>query len=131
MRTLALMTTFLFLFTSGYSYASKEESNCVSPLNQIEINMCAKSRYDNAAHKMNTLYDSKLSILTKASRERLRFAQEAWIIFRERSCIYESSGVDGGSGWQMMYNTCMAHMTEKRVAELQGYADCTENGCPD
>ncbi len=131
MRLVFLTATLLSLFAPNCSYAAKEEVNCASPLNQIEINICAKTRYENAARNMHALYDSKLSTLKKSSRERLRFAQEAWIIFRERSCIYEASGIDGDSGWQMMYFNCMADMTEKRVKGLQEYTSCTANGCPD
>jgi len=80
---------------------------------------------------MQELYDSKLLSLTKESRQHLSFAQEGWIIFRERTCIYQAQGIDGGSGWQMMYLSCMARMTEKRVAELQEYIACTTNGCPE
>jgi len=113
------------------AHAEETAPNCESPRNQIEINMCVKIQLDKAEREMNDLLDLKTPQLTNPSSERLISAQEAWISFREKSCIYESSGSKGGPGWAMRYNSCMASMAKKRAQKLQIYLSCTANGCPD
>jgi uncharacterized protein YecT (DUF1311 family) len=121
----------LFMQATDPSHAEEAAPNCENPRNQIEINMCVKIRLDKAEREMNNLLDLKIQQLTNPSSERLISAQEAWIPFREKSCVYESGGSKGGSGWAMRYNSCMAIMAEKRTRELQIYLSCTANGCPD
>ena len=130
MRPLLATIAIIYLVFPKLSHAEEAIINCTSPTGQVEINECIKERYGNTSRHMHELYDSKLLSLTKESRQRLRFSQEAWLTFRERTCVYQSQGIDGGQGWQMMYLSCMTSMTEKRISDLQEYIACTENGCP-
>jgi len=108
-------------------------SNCNENGNALQLSFCALSRFIKANSEMKNLYFEMIEQLnSNESKERLRDAQEAWTIFRDKSCLYEAGPEPTiTAGWANQQFSCLALRTEQRILELKTYIDCTQNGCPD
>jgi uncharacterized protein YecT (DUF1311 family) len=102
---------------------------------QLSINFAAESRFVEADDEMNRLYKMLMGRLSKkSSKNRLRDAQRAWIVFRDNSCLYEAGAPgEGGSIGNMAYSNCKEHHTTRRIEDLKQYIGCdadTDPTCP-
>lgn len=123
------------LFSSGafagyeWDYAAPSKNRC-SVGGQQDMNKCLADEYIKTDAKLNELYRKLIESLEDP--EKLRNAQRAWIIFRDLSCEYSSSGIGKeGSLYSYAISACMIDKTEKRIKDLELYIEwggC--NGCP-
>jgi len=68
---------------------------------------------------LNSSYQSLLSNLDGAGQQRLREAQRAWLLFRDKECAFRSSGsVEPG-----IAGVCLADLTRQRIVELDQERD--------
>ncbi|HWT71413.1 MAG TPA: lysozyme inhibitor LprI family protein [Oxalicibacterium sp.] len=106
--------------------------DCSSPPTQIAINACARQAYQAADKQLNQLYAQYRARLDDGQQQKLKQVQRAWIKFRDLSCDFESSAVEGGSAYAMVRSQCLADKTRARVKELQQLASCQEGDlhCP-
>ena len=106
--------------------------NCDEPSTQLEMNICADKDLKLADDELNRLYKEKMAALeTKESKDRFRDMQRAWLVFIDKACFYETGPrEEGGSIWPLTYAKCKEYHTKKRIEDLKGYLDCTQNGCP-
>ena len=116
----------LFLFTTPIL---ADPPDCAKN-NEIEIGACLQEAAKKADRIMNETYNKKMSQLGNESKDRLRKAQRAWIVFRDMSCHYEADVAKGGSMEGELWQLCLEKMTKQRSKELEEYISCTENGCP-
>ena len=97
---------------------------------QGSMNDCAGYAFHLKDIALNGVYKSLVSSTGTASAKRmLASSQRAWIVFRDRDCAYEASGVQGGSmhaGW--MYR-CLEERTATRIQQLNAMLACTAPGC--
>lgn len=98
-----------------------QQPNCNNPQTQSEMNACAGISYQNAYKRLNQVYQQLLLKLSASRRQKLTAAQQAWINFRNASCAFERSEVEGGTMAPMIYSGCMATLTEQRTKQLQEY----------
>lgn len=114
--------------------AAVQADDCASASTQSAMNECADKQYKQADSQLNALYKQINSRLQDSpdSKKRLVSAQRAWVAFRDAECAFAASGVEGGSVYPMIYNGCLAELTEKRVAAFKTYLDCQEGdlSCP-
>lgn len=96
------------------------------------MNQCAGQDFEKADRRLNKKYTEYQTRLTREQKEQLRGTQLAWIKFRDKSCDFESSGVQGGSAYPMIRYGCLAEKTRARIKELEQLAACKEGdlGCP-
>lgn len=98
--------------------------------NQMTMNMCASHRYAEADKALNNQY--KKTMAKQASdqaRKRVRDAQRAWIVFRDKDCLADTGPRDqGGSMWPLQHYSCMENLTLRRVEDLKRQA-CGMEGC--
>lgn len=95
--------------------------NCNNPQTQSEMNACAGISFQNTDKRLNQVYRQLLPKLQGSRRQKLISAQQAWIKFRDASCAFERSEVEGGTMAPMIYSGCMAGLTEQRTKQLEGY----------
>lgn len=106
------------------------ETGCDSG-NTSQMTQCGKFHFMIADIELNDIYERVKKQLTNApARSKLIKAQRAWINFRDAVCEYESEGWEGGSGYKMIYVSCMQGYTEERTKHLREYLDCKEPTCP-
>lgn len=114
--------------------AAAQADDCANASTQSAMNECADKQYKQADSQLNALYKQINSRLQDSpdSKKRLVSAQRAWVAFRDAECAFAASGVEGGSVYPMIYNGCLAELTEKRVAAFKTYLDCQEGdlSCP-
>lgn len=90
--------------------------------------------YQEADAELNQLYqkiESRLADNHDAKQELIK-AQRAWIAFRDAECRFAASGVEGGSAYPEVYQSCQEDLTRARVANFDDYLNCEEGdlGCP-
>lgn len=80
---------------------------------QIEINFCAKARWEVADRELNRLWAVvKPMSDARATGGKLLQEQRAWLHHRDATCKPHLSG--GGSAAPMFYFGCMEELTEAR-----------------
>lgn len=106
--------------------------DCESARNQLELNGCAADRLAAADRALNQVYADYRKRLSAAEARQLKQVQVTWIKFRDASCLFESSGVKGGSAYTMVHQGCLANKTDARVKDLKALASCEEGdlSCP-
>jgi uncharacterized protein YecT (DUF1311 family) len=70
------------------------KSNCILAT-QREMNECTAEQFKNSDDDLNHLYKEKLDALT-VNRDSFRDMQRAWLVFRDKACIYEAGPREGG-----------------------------------
>ena len=116
-------------------YGQENQIDCQKASTQSEINICAQRQAQAADKKLNNTYqilqrklaqdlrqgDTAQINSAKQRYQRLINAQNAWIKFRDTTCEYERSSVEGGSIAPTIYYGCIAKFTDRRTADLQDY----------
>lgn len=99
---------------------------------QSAMNAAAARDAKGADRALNAQYNAVMSKLSPQSRLLLRDAQRGWIVFRDRQCAFESSGVKGGSAYPMVYSGCINRLTIERTRQIKAAGRCEEGdlSCP-
>jgi uncharacterized protein YecT (DUF1311 family) len=97
---------------------------------QQTMNLCARHRYDSADQALNQTYRDSIKVQpSAAARQRLRDAQRAWIVYRDKDCLAETGPrEEGGSIWPLAYLSCRERHTLRRTEDLKRQA-CGMGGC--
>lgn len=107
--------------TNETAFAQKLNCNDSANLNQSQINECAYLFYQSEDKKLNQAYKKVLTTLSASRKQKLVNTQKAWIKFRDASCDFERSEVEGGSMSPTIYYGCMQQLTKVRTQELINY----------
>lgn len=115
-----------------YATDLHDTSDC-GGANTVSIGTCFGNALKLADVEMNDLYKKIMNqTSSKVYQTRLRDAQRAWIIFRDKSCLYENGTYEETRGtlWSLGQAGCQAAFTKQRVMQLQEYLKTCENhGC--
>ncbi len=110
--------------------AAQDAPDCRNPMTQADMNACAALEFAAADAQLNAAWPGALAYARAQDRDnvatdnrpgaarRLLEAQRAWITFRDAHCTVESYQARGGSMEPLLYNSCRAHLTRQRVAQL-------------
>jgi uncharacterized protein YecT (DUF1311 family) len=110
--------------------AVRKGCNDAPPGTQLQLGLCAQADFHDADLEMSALYVQKMTRLREPAHSRLRDAQKAWIVFRDKSCLYEAgTQEESGTVWGMDVSQCMTAHTRQRIKELEEYIACTQDGC--
>ncbi len=98
--------------------------------NQLAMNVCANYRFEQADKALNQQYKQNLSALKEAAAQtRLREAQRAWVIFRDKDCLADTGPrEESGSIWPLLHFSCMEKHTTRRTDDLKEQA-CGVQAC--
>ena len=112
--------------------AAAQSTDCANPTSQAVMNECSNQVAKKSDAALNRAYAAVMSRLETGGKTRLRDAQRAWLAFRYKECMFESSGPDGGSVAPMVADNCFAALTDQRTHALAGFKVCTEGdvSCP-
>lgn len=116
----------------AFSSLAHAAADCADAQTQGEINACTGAAYKASDKRLNDLYGQYRQRLDAGQKKALTAAQKAWLTYRDLSCKFETSSVEGGSGYPMAYSNCLKAMTDNRIQELQLLSDCQEGdfNCP-
>ena len=112
--------------------ANAESDQCAKATTQLDLNQCSAASMraaDAELMKFTSTYKKRLSPTQVQLFEK---AHSAWEHFRRDACGFESSGVEGGSAYPMVYGQCMTEKAQTRLKELQQLGRCEEGdlACP-
>lgn len=114
--------------------ADPRDDECeAKAMNTIDEGMCALARRDAADKEMNRLYAKLIQDLkaSKTRQERLRDAQRAWLVFRDRSCLYEvGKSEESGTSYAQGALDCETAHTKRRTDDLYYYLCLVEANEP-
>ena len=114
--------------------AQPDESDvsCKDDTTTIGMMECSEKRYKAEDLKLNSLYEQLREKIGHGSMSEkyLIGAQRAWVKFRDNTCQYEASGVEGGTAHGVYVGACLVTQTKIRNDQLQTYLNCTSNDCP-
>jgi len=94
-------------------------SECDHELNSERLNSCLGDAFSKSDGELNFVYKKIRSKLTNDEKLLLKKAQVLWLSFRDASCDFEASSVDGGTAYQAVYIDCQSSLTKSRIAELK------------
>jgi uncharacterized protein YecT (DUF1311 family) len=104
---------------------------CGQNSTQQELNVCSLEAYEKADRELNALYKQQIARLGESGKTRLKDAQRAWVVFRDKACLYEvGPREESGTIWPLLQNSCLEKFTKQRVADLKEYVECVQDGCP-
>lgn len=132
MKVTYLKILSVLLLASPAISNGSEARDCDST-SQTTLSFCAKEAFELTDVELNDTYKKLISNLkTEASKIRLKDAQRAWILYRDKDCEYYNSGQEryARSVTTMMYYFCLNDRTKTRIKELKDFATCTQGGCP-
>lgn len=106
---------------------------CARTRTQVDLDACVAADRHRA--------EARLEVISGAYRARLphddarrRFdeVQQAWMRYREASCGFETSGVEGGSAHGAVLSGCLAEVTRELTRRVRALLDCREGdlSCP-
>ncbi len=123
MRILILILATLFCMVgSSLVYAAvpvDQETSCSSAMTTAAMRECENLRYEKAERDLDLAYARLMNKLDSTGKEKLKTAQDAWLLFRQAEAEFEANGASGGTLYPLIKITVLADMTLARVAELR------------
>jgi uncharacterized protein YecT (DUF1311 family) len=109
-----------------------QAQSCDAATSQAAMTACGAAAAKKSDARLNATYMAVMARLSPAGKLRMRDAQRAWLAFRDKQCLFESNGVDGGSIAPMVAQSCAMSVTDDRVKALSRFRTCAEGdiSCP-
>jgi len=105
--------------------ASAQDLDCKNPRDQHSMNICAQRDFETADGALNGVYGELMKALDDDTfRTKLKFAQRAWIQFRDTECTFETADNEGGSLHPLVFAGCKTRLTRVRTMELKAFLAC-------
>jgi uncharacterized protein YecT (DUF1311 family) len=94
---------------------------------QADLNQCNADNLQSADKALNKVYQALMAEQDDAAaKERLKAAERAWIVYRDRQCDFEAGPQEtGGSMWPTLVTGCLEYKTAERIRELMSLRTCT------
>ena len=92
---------------------------CAEAVTTAEMQQCLSEQYESADRQLNSAYRKAMELLSEARQAKLKEAQRAWILFRDKTAEFEASEVEGGTMYPLVYLSALISMTEERSSELE------------
>jgi uncharacterized protein YecT (DUF1311 family) len=103
-------------------------ADCSNISQQQPMNVCAGDEARASDRRLNGLYGDLVKLMGDKARSKLKDAQKAWIIYRDRSCELDAFSVEGGSMHPFVTAVCYKDLTEERIKRLKYYLTCEGAG---
>lgn len=108
--------------------------DCADAMTTAEMRQCSYAAYQTADAALNAAYKDVRAAAAAADAlhgeakdsgavHHLREAQRAWIKLRDAQCVIEGFPFRGGTMESVLFNGCLADLTEKRTQELLDLAE--------
>jgi len=88
---------------------------------QLELDNCAHLEYMKADAELNRAYKQLIAVSENGSKYQLKLkeAQVAWLKYRDAACESEAAFYEGGTIYPMIYDICLASVTEERTKRIK------------
>ena len=115
----------VLFFAAGATAMGQKTSTsdpCSDAQTQFEMSQCAHKEYAKSDAALNVTYKKLMAALKENGekyQEKLKDAQLQWIKYRDTTCESESQLNEGGTMYPMVYNFCLASVTDERNKRLK------------
>lgn len=99
------------------------DEDCPEAMSTAAMRTCLNKRYQAADAELNQVYQQLSSKLSKKRRERLKGAQGAWLVFRDKSATFAASAAEEGTMSPVLEISELTAITKQRVEQLRGYSE--------
>ena len=128
-----LITIFIITSFANFTTAQNKKIDCEKAVTQMDLNFCAKYRYEKAQKNMDELYSKLLKIIKERQNDfangnpltgkkfvdNFVDSQKQWKKYRESFVSFYSSIYQGGSMKPMVHFNTMTTITKERIKELK------------
>ncbi len=118
-RILLFLLILLLITSVGSAQEQESKDSCEDAMTTVEMQECLDQQYQKWDAELNLVYKKIRSKLSVARKAKLKEAQLAWIVFRDKSAEFEASEDEGGSMYSLVYVSVMSSLTEQRVENLR------------
>ncbi len=118
-RILLFLLISLLITSVGSAQEQESKDPCEDAMTTVEMQECLDQQYQKWDAELNLVYKKIRSKLSVARKTKLKEAQLAWIVFRDKSAEFEASEEEGGSMYSLVHLSVMASLTEQRVENLR------------
>lgn len=87
---------------------------------QMALNICALRWAKTADFLRSLIYDEVYRQIPEARQSQLKAIEQTWTSYRDTHCRELSAPFKGGSIYPLIYSSCLANVTNDRIADLQG-----------
>ena len=98
---------------------SASGKDCKEALSTAEMHTCANALYMAADVELNRVYRQLVSQLSDKRREKLKVAQKAWIVFRDKNATFVASVVEDGTMYPILEVMELTATTKQRTEQLR------------
>ncbi|MBJ9935702.1 hypothetical protein BFR77_00390 [Acinetobacter pittii] len=110
----------LTIFISSCTFAEKVSSVCIPDSTVFnDILNCYLADYKKNDKILNSLYQKKISTLSKENKKKLRDSQREWVKKKEIICVADESEYGRESHFEAI--ECQTEMTKERISFLKKY----------
>lgn len=116
------------LGAEDWDWAAPHKARCDAG-DAVPMHVCMRKEAELVESRLNEKYRALLASLSRP--EDLRRSQRAWLAFRESTCAFAVSGLEGPGGLHSFaLAACRIDLAEKRIRDFAEYAGWDCNGCP-
>jgi len=113
------ISIFGLLGTASFAFGGLPP-DCYDPQNDTHaIKQCQWKALEYYDAQLNRNYHQLKHTLSRKEQSRLRNAQRAWIVWRDKECAFEGYPMRGGSAEQHFVNDCLIRLTRQRAVGLR------------
>lgn len=87
---------------------------------QLALNRCAIRWSKTADFLRSLIYNEVYSQIPEAKKVQLKAIEQTWTAYRDIHCQESSAPFRKGSIYPLLYHSCLARVTNERIADLQG-----------
>jgi uncharacterized protein YecT (DUF1311 family) len=126
MKTVLVLITVCLIATASHA---EDAPNCADPPDQSAKAQCAQIEFEKADAELNKIWPELKAQAEEEDKrdgpdkqdfaDALTASQQAWSIFRDAECKWQSYAAKGDPLEPMLVNICKAKLTRERVKQLQ------------
>jgi uncharacterized protein YecT (DUF1311 family) len=87
------------------------------------MHRCSNQLYREADAELNRVYQQLTTQLSNVRRAKLRAAQRAWILFRDKNSAFVASKVEDGTMYPILEIMELTTLTKQRTEQLKAYLE--------
>ena len=116
-----LLAAFLGLLVigSGAARADAVYDACMKAANtNADFGECGKAYLKRADNALNAAWKETYRLASGQTAKRLLAEEQAWIAYKEKSCLFYANGESGREGQVISFPGCRGHVIEQRTKDL-------------
>jgi uncharacterized protein YecT (DUF1311 family) len=95
------------------------DAPCRTAVVTTEAAQCLDRAYKHAASELDLVYRAVQIVIAPEDRQNLDAAEQAWLKYRDATCVAERNLYKGGTGAGPAYSACLEEETRERSNDLR------------